>query len=139
MDYMNRCPAGSYELRMENLNRSFSDDGNDRPADRSQSVSPKVRPIINKEVGVRIHFLRDLLEMNQPEFASHLGSSKQTVNQWETGRQRLSLDGARAIVDRTGYDLDFIYFGDLSGLKSAQIQTWNDWLRRQRSTRDKDE
>lgn len=67
--------------------------------------------------------------MNQPEFAEHLGSSKQTVNQWETGRQRLSLDGARAICDRTGYDLDFLYFGDTRALTQAQIQMWNDWLR----------
>lgn len=86
----------------------------------------------NVQIGRRVRFVRERLGMDQAEFAQLAGAAaKQNVSTWETGSGRLSLKGARAIRERTGYGLDFLYFGDVNALSPDQIRAWTDWDRSQ--------
>jgi transcriptional regulator with XRE-family HTH domain len=58
-------------------------------------------------------------ELEQTEFATMCGISKQMWNTAERGRARLGLDHAKAVFRRTGADLQYIYFGITSALPLA--------------------
>jgi transcriptional regulator with XRE-family HTH domain len=58
-------------------------------------------------------------EMTQVEFSALAGISKQAWNNAETGDSRIGVDAAMAVTRRTGVPLDYIYFGNLSGLPHA--------------------
>lgn len=58
-------------------------------------------------------------DMSQAEISRLVGFSAQAWNNAETGDNRLGLDNAMALCARTGVSLDFIYFGNRSGLPHA--------------------
>lgn len=90
--------------------------------------------IDNEAVAERLAFIREELGMSQRQFAAYIGAQPALVNHWETARQRLSLNGARTIRELTGYDLEFLYFGVLSGLSIENARRWNEWRQKKSST-----
>lgn len=68
-------------------------------------------------IGARLTLTRGIIGGNQKEFAERADVGKSTYNQYEKGKQRPDLDEAIKLCDRYGLTLDWIYFGDPSGLK----------------------
>lgn len=64
-----------------------------------------------ESVGQRLRWLRLYLDMSQTEFAEACGITAQKYNNWERGRQRLSLEGALKLCKAYGVNLDFLYMG----------------------------
>ncbi|CAH1671889.1 helix-turn-helix transcriptional regulator [Chelatococcus asaccharovorans] len=54
--------------------------------------------------------------MAQVQFAQMVGLTQQSWNNYERGRRRIDLDQAFRLCAVTGVTLDWIYFGDRSGL-----------------------
>ena len=54
--------------------------------------------------------------MSQTEMARLCGMSAQAWNNSETGDNRISIDNARSLQDRTGASLDYIYTGNIASL-----------------------
>jgi DNA-binding XRE family transcriptional regulator len=81
----------------------------------------------NEAIGGRIGLIRRAYgavqgharEMSQVEFANLVGLSKQSLNNAETGDNRIGLDSAIKIARRVGVTLDYIYFGNTAGLPHA--------------------
>lgn len=71
----------------------------------------------NAGVGERLRLTRQALGMAQNEFAARAGIAANTYNQFESGRNRPSLDAAMKLVDAYKITLDWIYLGDPSGLR----------------------
>lgn len=59
---------------------------------------------------------------NQKGFAELLGAASTTYNNWEIGRTRLPLDYAYKIKAMLGYDANYLFSGDLSGLPLPKIE-----------------
>ena len=60
------------------------------------------------------------------EFAEALGISKDRYKNWESGRHRLSIDGALMLLDLYGVSLDFSVGGDPAALSASLRKAWND-------------
>ncbi|MBB3996900.1 helix-turn-helix transcriptional regulator [Aureimonas pseudogalii] len=69
-----------------------------------------------RAIGQRLIQTRAALGMSQADFARFLDFSTAALSNYETGLRRPNLDQAFVIVRRTGVTLDWIYFGDRSGL-----------------------
>lgn len=69
-----------------------------------------------QSIGDRLKLTREALGLNQAAFARLVGISPQGINNYEKGTQRPQLDQAFQICRATGATLDWIYFGDRSGL-----------------------
>lgn len=67
-------------------------------------------------IAARLIATRKALEMNQSVFAATAGVKNRTYNQWEKAKGRPGLDDAIKLADAYGLTLDWIYFGDPSGL-----------------------
>lgn len=63
------------------------------------------------EIAARIRWHRALEGTNQQEYAERAGLKRAQVSNWETGQQRVSVDGALKLRDTYGLSLDFIYAG----------------------------
>lgn len=70
----------------------------------------------------RLQQTRSALGLSQSEFADRAGIARNTYNQWEKAKGRPQLDGAIALCQTYGLTLDWIYFGDISGLPYATAQ-----------------
>lgn len=64
----------------------------------------------------RLERTRTALGLSQSEFADKAGIARNTYNQWEKGKGRPQLDGAIALCHAYHLTLDWIYFGEVSGL-----------------------
>ena len=64
----------------------------------------------------RLEQTRSALGLTQSEFADKAGIARNTYNQWEKGKGRPQLDGAIALCSTYNLTLDWIYFGQMSGL-----------------------
>ena len=78
--------------------------------------------ISNSAIALRLVVTREALGMRQGEFAAKSEIAANTYNQYEQGKNRISLDKAIALCDEFGMTLDWIYRGEPSGLKVA---LWN--------------
>ena len=67
-------------------------------------------------IGERLARTRSALNFTQSEFATGAGIGKSTLNQWESGTQRPSLDEAAKLVASYSLTLDWIYRGEPAGL-----------------------
>lgn len=64
----------------------------------------------------RLERTRVALGLTQSEFADKAGIARNTYNQWEKGKGRPQLDGAISLCSTYNLTLDWIYFGETSGL-----------------------
>jgi transcriptional regulator with XRE-family HTH domain len=68
--------------------------------------------IASKEnVAKRLKWLRDFYDLSQVDFSKNIGVLVSQYNNWERGRQRLSLEGALKINAVYGTTLDFLFLG----------------------------
>ena len=73
-------------------------------------------------IAARLICAREALEMSQSEFADMAGIARNTYNQYEKAVQRISLDMAMKLRDTYDLTLDYIYYGDASGVKFQLAQ-----------------
>lgn len=69
-----------------------------------------------KAIAHRLRATREALELNARQFAGPAGIAENTYSQWESGTNRPSLDGAMSLCALHKLTLDWIYFGDPTGL-----------------------
>lgn len=67
-------------------------------------------------IAERLRLTRLALGLNQAEFAARAAIAGNTYNQYETGSYRVSLNNAMRLAKTYHLTLDWIYFGDNSGL-----------------------
>lgn len=78
--------------------------------DDSEGPSPKA-------IGRRLALTRQVFGFQQNEFAEKAGIAAPTYNEFEKGKTRPSIDKARLLRRAFGLTHDWIYEGDLSGLR----------------------
>ena len=77
-----------------------------------------------QDIGDRLRWHRELMGMTQAEYAAAIGVRRNSYTTWETGAQRLSLNGARAIKQRFGLPLDWLIDGDDDALPMTVRNAW---------------
>lgn len=78
------------------------------------------------EIASRIRWHRSLEGLNQADYAARAGIKRSQLSNWESGQQRVSIDGARALRRTYGLSLDFIYEGIADALPMTLRQAWID-------------
>lgn len=63
------------------------------------------------EIAARIRWHRKLENLSQADYAKSINAKRSQVSNWETGEQRISIDGAIELRKTYGLSLDFIYEG----------------------------
>lgn len=76
------------------------------------------------EIAARIRWHRELEGLTQKEYAEKIGQKRATINNWESGDYRLSLDGALALRKTYGLSLDFMYEGMADALPMTLRSAW---------------
>jgi transcriptional regulator with XRE-family HTH domain len=71
---------------------------------------------INSEIGYRIERLREALDMTPAQFTKITGISTQALSNYKSGLRRIYIDQAIQLCEATQVTLDWVYFGDPSGL-----------------------
>ena len=67
-------------------------------------------------IGARLKAIRKASGRNQSQFATWVEVNIPTWSNYERAYRRIDLDNAFKVVRKTGVTLDWIYFGDESGL-----------------------
>lgn len=78
------------------------------------------------DIAERIRWHRALEGLNQLEYARLAGVKRSQLSNWETGQQRVSIDGALALRRTYGLSLDFIYEGIDDALPMSLRQALRD-------------
>ena len=68
------------------------------------------------KIAPRLAALRSFTKLSQDAFAETLGITQPAWSQFESGKRRITLDVAATVVRRHGVTLDWIYFGEASGM-----------------------
>lgn len=71
-----------------------------------------------KDVSERLRQLRAALGLNQAQLCRRSGIETNAWNNYEKSRNRISVDHAIKLKRTFGVTLDWIYHGDLSGVRS---------------------
>lgn len=74
----------------------------------------------------RIRWHRSLEGLSQTDYATRAGVKRSQLSNWETGQQRVSIDGALALRRKYGLSLDFIYEGIDDALPMTLRQAWRE-------------
>lgn len=61
---------------------------------------------------------------DQKEYAGHAKLRRSQLSNWETGLQRISIDGAVALKRAYGLSLDFVYLGEDDALPMTLRREW---------------
>ena len=69
-----------------------------------------------QDIADRLVEVRTILGLTQAQFARTAGLGVRRLNNWETGRYRISLNGALKLREIYGLPLDFIYCGSVEAL-----------------------
>ena len=69
-----------------------------------------------QDIADRLLRVRKILGLSQTEFARRAGIGVTTMNNWEGGDYRVSLNGALRLRETYGLPLDFIYCGNVDML-----------------------
>jgi transcriptional regulator with XRE-family HTH domain len=70
-------------------------------------------------VGQRLRVTREALGMTQAELAAELNISASAITNWEAGIRLADVLAMGRLVERFGVTLDWIYLGDMSGLRHS--------------------
>ncbi len=76
------------------------------------------------DIAARLRWHRDLEGLTQTAYSKKIGVKRATLNNWESGDYRLSLDGALALRQTYGLSLDFMYEGIDDALPMTLRQAW---------------
>jgi len=77
-----------------------------------------------KEIGARLEWLRGFLGYSMPEFAEAVGVKYDRYYNWETGRSRISPEGANRIWEDYGVSYDFLFLGIAGRLPAEMMSSW---------------
>lgn len=69
---------------------------------------------------------KDVEGLSQKDYAEKIGTTRSTLNNWESGDYRLSLDGALALRRVYGLSLDFMYEGNDDMLAMSLRRAWRE-------------
>ena len=94
-------------------------------------MDEKNRPFA--DIAARIRWHRALEALDQKAYAQRLGVTRSSLNNWESGDYRLSLDGGLAMRRTFGLSLDFMFEGIDDALPMTLRQAWRDSPRVNRS------
>lgn len=78
------------------------------------------------DIAERIRWHRKLEQLDQLQYATRAGLTRTQLSNWETGKSRISIDGARALRRTYGLSLDFIYEGIADALPMTLRVAWRD-------------
>ena len=78
------------------------------------------------DIAERLVWHRNLEGLTQKQYAAKIGVKRSTLNNWESGDYRLSLDGARALRRIYGLSLDFMIEGIDDALPMTLRRAWRD-------------
>lgn len=77
------------------------------------------------DIGQRLRWHREqIAQMNQRDYAAAIDVKRATYTCWETGTQRLSLNGALALRSRYGLPLDWLFLGIDDALPMTLRNAW---------------
>lgn len=76
------------------------------------------------EIAARIKWHRALEGLGQAEYSERAGVKRSQLSNWESGQQRVSVDGALALRRTYGLSLDFIYEGISDALPMTLRAAW---------------
>lgn len=89
-----------------------------------------IRPMSDKkpfeDIAARIKWHRELEGLNQQGYADAAGIKRSQLSNWESGMQRISIDGARCLRRTFGLSLDFIYEGIDDTLSMTLRKAWRE-------------
>lgn len=74
-----------------------------------------------KEIGDRIWFIRELLELNQRDFAKKIGYTATTISQWERGERVIEKRALLAICERFNVRREYLENGEEPYFKSQSV------------------
>ena len=77
-----------------------------------------------QDIAQRLRWHRDLEGMTQKQYAEKIGVTRSTLNNWESGDYRLSLDGAIALRRTFGLSIDFMIEGIDDALPMTLRRAW---------------
>lgn len=78
------------------------------------------------DIAYRLRWHRDLMNMDQKDYAAKAGLKRSQLSNWESGSSRLSIDGALALRKTYGLSLDFMYEGIADALPMTLRSAWMD-------------
>jgi len=78
------------------------------------------------DIAQRIQWHRSLEGLTQAAYAAKAGIKRAQLSNWESGQQRVSIDGALALRHTYGLSLDFIYEGIDDALSMTLRAAWRD-------------
>ena len=78
------------------------------------------------DIAERIRWHRELEGLTQNAYAKKIGVKRATLNNWESGDYRLSVDGALALRRTFGLSMEFMYEGIVDALPMTLRQAWTD-------------
>ncbi|WP_422073950.1 helix-turn-helix transcriptional regulator [Tranquillimonas rosea] len=78
------------------------------------------------DIAERLIWHRNLEGLTQQQYAEKIGVKRATLNNWESGNYRLSLDGARALRRIYGLSLDFMIEGIDDALPMTLRRAWRE-------------
>lgn len=78
------------------------------------------------DIAARIQWHRALEGLKQADYAEKAGVKRSQLSNWESGQQRISIDGALALRHTYGLSLDFIYEGIDDALPMTLRAAWRD-------------
>ena len=84
----------------------------------------KPRPFA--DIAERIKWHRELMALDQKDYAKKAGVTRSSLNNWESGGYRLSIDGAIALRRTYGLSLDFMYEGIDDALPMTLRVAWRE-------------
>ena len=74
-----------------------------------------------KEVGDRIWFIREFLELSQKEFANKIGYAATAISQWERGERVIEMRALLAICERFNVRREYLENGEEPYFKSQSV------------------
>lgn len=77
------------------------------------------------KVAARLKWFRKFLGLNQKQMAASLGAEPPKYNNWERGRQRLTLDASLKIHDVYGVGPDFFFLARTTQLPQNVYSAWS--------------
>lgn len=90
----------------------------------NEGMTAQNRPFA--EIAHRIKWHRSLMGLDQKTYAAKAGITRSSLNNWESGDYRLSLDGGLALRRTFGLSLDFMYEGIDDALPMSLRQAWRE-------------
>lgn len=91
-----------------------------------QAMIPLMENAPYGDIAARIRWHRAYEGLNQTDYATQAGIKRSQLSNWETGQQRVSVDGALQLRDTYGLSLDFIYAGNVDALPMTLRQALRD-------------